>query len=270
MSLSSIAPSDYPLTLSKHLQSDGYDTTATNSFCNGQTPHCLFSPIHYEAGYAYPLIVWLHGPGDNENQLRTVLPLVSMRNHIAIGPRATTPEHKIIERQEAGEYPVANLKTTGANAKTTGALTHTTFHWTQACDEIVKATEHVQDCIDIATRRYHVHRDRIFIAGYDCGGTMALRIALENPQLFTGAISLGGSLPRGLNLLRRINEARNLPLLISNSFDSRKYPPQQASDDLRLLHAAGFSLDLRQYPCGDELTTKMLSDMDQWILDRIC
>ena len=258
MSLSSIAPIDYPLTLSKHLQSDGYDTTTTNSARDCLTPHCLFAPIHYEAGYAYPLIVWLHGPGDNENQLRTVLPLVSMRNHIAVGPRATAAECQEAESNKS------------AAPETAGTLARTTFCWTQTCAEIVKATQYVLDCIEIATSRYHVHHNRIFIAGYDCGGTMALRIALENPQLFAGAISLGGSLPRGLNLLRRINEARNLPLLISNSLDSQRYSPQQACEDLRLLHAAGFSLDLRQYPCGDELTTKMLSDMDQWILDRIC
>ncbi len=255
MSLSSIAPSDYPLTLSKHLQFDEYNTTAANSASDCLTPHCLFSPIHYEAGYAYPLIVWLHGPGDNENQLRTVLPLISMRNHIGVGPRATTAECPEAERSKSA---------------TAGTLARTTFYWTQTCEEISKATEYVLDCIDIATSRYHVHRNRIFIAGYDCGGTMALRIALENPQLFAGAISLGGSLPRGLNLLRRINEARNLPLLISNSLDSQRYSPQQACEDLRLLHTAGFSLDLRQYPCGDELTTKMLSDMDQWILEQIC
>jgi len=264
MSLSSIAPSDYPLTLSKHLRSGEYDTSVTSVPHDNQTPHCLFSPIHYEAGYAYPLIVWLHGPGDNENQLRTVLPLVSMRNHIAIGPRATT-----VERHNAENGTPAHLET-GTHQETEASRTHATFRWKQVSKDIVKATQYILDCIDIATRRYHIHRNRIFIAGYDCGGTMALRLALENPQLFAGAISLGGALPRGLNLLRRINEARKLPLLIANSFDSQRYSPQQACEDLRLLHAAGFSLDLRQYPCGDELTTKMLSDMDQWILDRIC
>ena len=145
-----------------------------------------------------------------------------------------------------------------------------TFCWVQSREEITGAVESVLDCIDIASNRYNIHRDRIFIAGYDGGGTMALRIALENPQIFAGAISLGGSLPRGLNLLRRINEARKLPLLIANSLDSQKYLPKQACEDLSLLHAAGFSLDLRQYPGGDELTTKMLSDMDQWVMNRFC
>lgn len=283
MSISSIAPSDYPLTLSKHLQSELYGPVEVESARENLTPHCLFSPIHYEAGYAYPLIVWLHGPGDNENQLRTVLPLVSMRNHIAIGPRATSLESICTDGKESVDEVLGDEVTdNGAKGELGkgklakgqlamgGASGPATFCWIQSREEITRAVEYVLDCIEIATNRYHIHRNRIFIAGYDCGGTMALRIALENPQIFAGAISLGGPLPRGLNLLRRINEARNLPLLIANSFDSRKYIPEQACDDLRLLHAAGFSLDLRQYPCGDELTTNMLSDMDQWILNRIC
>jgi hypothetical protein len=26
---------------------------------------------------------------------------------------------------------------------------------------------------------------------------------------------------------------------------------------------------LRQYPCGDDLTTSMLGDLDRWIMDQI-
>ena len=205
-------------------------------------PYSIFVPIHYEPGYAYPLIVWMHGPGDNENQLRTVLPLVSMRNHVAISPQGTD--------LDVGQR---------------GA-----FCWKQSGPSILEASDRTLDCIRIAMERYHIHPERVFIAGYDCGGTMAMRIALENPEYFAGAISIGGPLSRGQNLLRRINDARHLPLLFAVSSESSQYPPADACDDLRLLHAAGFSLDLRQYPCGDELTTKMLSDMDAWILNRIC
>jgi phospholipase/carboxylesterase len=206
------------------------------------TTYSIFVPIHYEPGYAYPLIVWMHGPGDNENQLRTVLPLVSMRNHVAIAPLGTDPDSDV----------------------------HGAFCWKQSGPSIIEATDRVLDCIRIAMKRHHIHPERVFIAGYDCGGTMAMRIALQNPEYFAGAISIGGPLPRGLNILKRVNDARHLPLLFAISSGSSRYTPTDACDDLRLLHSAGFSLDLRQYPCGDELTTKMLSDMDSWILNRIC
>src|SRR5690349_8769366 len=53
--------------------------------------HALFAPLHYEAGYAYPLVVWLHGPRDNEHQLKRIMPNVSMRNFVAVAPRGTQP-----------------------------------------------------------------------------------------------------------------------------------------------------------------------------------
>ncbi len=231
-----------PFSLGKHLE-----TVETLSSRIGDprlfvTPHSLFAPIHYEDGYAYPLVVWLHGPGDNENQLRTVLPLVSMRNHVAVAPRGTS-----------------------ADGDLRGA-----YRWKQTSEDIAEATQRSIDCIEIAMDRYHIHRERIFIAGYDCGGTMALRIALENPEYFSGAVSIGGPLPRRFNLLRRINTARHLPLMLAGALDSQKYPSEQVCNDLRLLHSAGFSLDLRRYPCGDELTTKMLSDLDCWIMQQVC
>ena len=50
----------------------------------GDFAHALFAPIHYEPGYAYPLIVWLHGCGGDERQLRQLMPLLSLRNYLAV------------------------------------------------------------------------------------------------------------------------------------------------------------------------------------------
>ena len=46
----------------------------------GIHPHAFFAPLHYESNYAYPLLVWLHGSGDDESQLKRIMPLVSLRN----------------------------------------------------------------------------------------------------------------------------------------------------------------------------------------------
>ena len=51
---------------------------------------------------------------------------------------------------------------------------------------------------------------------------------------------------------------------------SEQYALESVMDDLRLLHFAGFSLALRLYPEGDELTTTMLADLDCWIMDQFC
>src|SRR3954470_13867118 len=49
--------------------------------------YATFAPIHYEKRYAYPLLVWLHGDAGSERELRQIMPLVSMRNYVAVAPR---------------------------------------------------------------------------------------------------------------------------------------------------------------------------------------
>jgi phospholipase/carboxylesterase len=204
------------------------------------TPHALFVPMHYEPNYAYPLLVWLHGPGDDERQLQRIMPLVSLRNYVAIGPRAP------------GKIP--------------GSRGH---DWRQEEADIDVAETSIFNCIDLISARFHVAPHRIFVAGFGSGGTMAFRIGLRNPQRFAGALSLGGAFPSGHMPLARLTHARKLPLFIAHGRDAEHYSIDRSCDELRLFHSAGLSVTLRQYPCGDELTTHMLSDMDRWMMELV-
>ena len=207
-------------------------------------PHMLFAPLHYESGYSYPLIVWLHGAGDDEHQHKRVMPLVSMRNFVSIAPRGTQPT--CVGEQREG------------------------FAWQQTAEEISQAEQRVMSAIEIASDRYNIAEQRIFIAGFQDGGTMAYRIALNNPHRFAGALSLGGGFPQGHQPLRLLNELRNLPLFLATGVEGSLYPQETLCQDLRLFHSAGLSVSVRQYPCADELTTVMLSDMNRWVMDHVC
>ena len=52
--------------------------------------YSLYVPLHYERNYAYPLLIWLHGPSDDERQLRTIMRHISVRNYVGVAPRART------------------------------------------------------------------------------------------------------------------------------------------------------------------------------------
>ena len=238
-----IAPSSTPLL---HAQSQAYSFGVPQRLSGAENApvvaaHSSFTPIHYEQGYAYPLIVWLHGSESNEKEVLQVMPLVSARNYVAISPRGT--RHSRLNR---------------------GA-----YSWGQSQDEIVEAAERVESCVEFAQEQFSIHPKRIFLAGHASGGTLALRLGMEYPELVAGAISLGGPVPRGLRPLKRINAARKLPLMLSVS-PGEGYSLATVMADLRLLHCAGFSLALRLYPEGDELTTVMLSDVNRWIMESFC
>jgi phospholipase/carboxylesterase len=207
-----------------------------------RSPFATFEPIHYERGYAYPLLVWLHGAAGSERELRHVMPRVSTRNYVAIAPRGCTPD-----RRHSGRYD-----------------------WQQTSDAIEASESLVAGSLAAATRQFNVHPRRVFLAGYGTGGTMAVRLAWNNPARFAGVVSINGPLPSSLRPLREINELRRVPCLLATTRDSQIYPQDCVCNDLRLLHSAGCTVALRQYPGADELTREMLSDMDRWLMELVC
>jgi len=206
------------------------------------TPHATFAPIHYEPGYAYPLVIWLHSAEGDERQIRQVMPKLSMRNYVAIAPRGTCEI-----RTERRSYA-----------------------WRQTADSIDEAESRVLDCIAIASERFNVHEQRVFLAGVGCGGTMALRTAWNHPGRFAGVASIGGALPAAGRPLRNVNALRALPCFMATGRTSEHYPEVDVCRDLRLMHSAGCTVALRQYPCGDDLTTTMLEDLNRWIMGIVC
>ena len=82
-------------------------------------------------------------------------------------------------------------------------------------------------------------------------------------------LSVGGPFPTGLAPLAQWRQIRRLPLFIAQGRDSELYPFLVTRDELRLFHSAAMHVTLRQYPCGDELTTQMLHDMDVWMMERV-
>jgi phospholipase/carboxylesterase len=239
----SVLPHPYP-SLSPTLESTFQVDSASFSTQAIDFPHVLFAPLHYEAGYAYPLIVWLHGCGDDERQLRRVMPLVSMRNYAAVAPR-------------------------GIRLPDQGGGSREHYGWMQTEDHILRAEQRVFDGIELASRQYNIHPQRVFLTGFDHGGTMAMRIAMSHPSRFAGVISLCGAFPTGRTPFGNLVTARRLGVFLASGRHSREYPAASVCEDLRLMHTAGLSITLRQYPCGQELTPQMLADMDRWIIEQI-
>lgn len=205
-------------------------------------PHILFSPLHYESGYSYPLLVWLHGVGDDERQLLRVMPTISMRNYVAVAPQGIAVENQ--------QKPHFDWPCTGNG---------------------VSATEtRVFDCIELAKTKCNIANHKIYLVGFGTGGTMAIRLGLEYPDMFAGVLSLTGRFPQDRTIFRRWNQTKNLPFFISVGKDSTTFSPTDAANDLRLLHTAGLDVSVRQYSCGQELTPQMLQDVNRWIMEKVC
>ncbi len=217
------------------------DPTQATSFSEVAAGHAFFLPLHYTPAYGYPLVVWLHNNGFNENQLDQVMPYISVRNYIGVGVRAT---------------------------KAADAAGHR-FDWHQGTAAIGAAHDAVITAIDEAVERFSVNADRIVLAGYRDGGTMALRIAMRQPDRFAGAVSLGGPMPQGA--IRNVVQLREkrLPMLWQWGGAREEFTTESLNSDCRMAMAIGGQVEVRQYPGDDEMDTVVLKDIDDWIMRQI-
>ena len=148
-------------------------------------PLRTFLPTGYEPNYPYPLLVFLHGHGGSEEQILRLAPRLSRRNlRLYQPPRAA-------HRWRAHRRP--------RRAYTWG---HDDGADSQVEDYVFRAIEQTR-------RRYHVHSERIYLAGFCEGAALAYRLGLLYPGAFGGIVSLNGTMPRGGPLLR-LPEVRHL------------------------------------------------------------
>ena len=207
------------------------------------SPQTFFVPVHYESNYRYPLVVWLHSDGFNENQVNHLMPHISTRNYVAVGVRGTRAADSIGHR----------------------------FDWHESPAAIDVAHEKVMCAIEEARDRYSVHNERVVIAGYHKGGTMAIRLAMRQPNVFAAVASFGGSVPQGVGALANLNSLREQPLkmLWQVAEDSPTYDNSKLKSDIRIAQLIKAKVEIRQYKGDDEMNTTALADFNTWIMTRI-
>jgi phospholipase/carboxylesterase len=217
---------------------EGYYTTEVQS--PRPLPIRTFAPIGYEPRYPYPLIVFLHGDGGSEEQILKLAPRVSRRNYVSIGLRG----------------PVC----LGPNRK--GRVG---FSWGDAND-LPLIEDYLLEAIRETRRHYHIHSERIILAGFAEGATLAYRMGLMFPDKINGVVALNGHMPRHDRPLLRLPEARSLRVFIGHGIANSVVPTSLVQADRRLLYAAGMDVEMKTYPTNHRLHSHMLRDVNRWII----
>src|SRR5262245_10669167 len=208
-------------------------------------PVRTFLPTGYEPRYAYPLLVFFHGHGGSEEQILRLAPRLSRRNFICIGLRG--PQG--LEPRPDGR-PGYSWGPDGT------------------CDALIE--DYVLRAAEQTRRSYHVHSERIYLAGFCEGATLAYRLGLLFPDRFAGVISLNGGLPRRGGPLLRLQEVRQLRVLIGHGIANAVVPLSLARADRRLLYMAGLDVKMHTYPATHRIHLDMLRDIDRWVMRHVC
>jgi phospholipase/carboxylesterase len=211
-------------------------------------PKCLplrtFLPTGYEPNYAYPLLVFFHGHGGNERQVIGLAPRLSRRNFICIGLRGPL---------EAGPRPNGRMG----------------YAWGAPHDYDSLVEDYVFRAVEQTRLKYHVHSERIFLAGFCEGASLAYRLGLSFPDRFGGVISLNGAMPRQGGPLLRLPDVRRLKVLIGHGIANAFTPLTMAQADYRLLYTAGLDIRMHTYAATHRLHPDMLRDVNRWIIQAI-
>jgi phospholipase/carboxylesterase len=206
-------------------------------------PVRTFLPTGYEPNYPYPLLVFFHGHGGNEEQILRLAPRLSRRNYICIGLRGG----QFLGERADGRFGY----TWGAEGR---------------CD--AHTEEYVLRAIEQTRRSYHIHSERIYLAGFCEGATMAYRLGLTFPERFAGVISLNGILPPRGTWFLRLPEVRQLRVFMGHGFANAVVPLSTARNDFRLLYTAGLDVEMHSYPATHRLHPDMLRDINRWIIGQ--
>jgi phospholipase/carboxylesterase len=217
-------------------------------------PHLLFSPMNYEPNYAYPLLVWLHGIGEDERQLTRIMPAMSVRNYVAVAPRGW-----LIEQPTSS--PVFDLSVT--------AILHRPkklYDWVLSDENLATAEQRIFDCIAVAQERCNIADHRIFIAGFGTGGTAALRLATLYPECFAGVAAFGAEIQADNHICPSWHATQPLSLLLGIDQSASDHACQM----VELCHTSGLSVDVQEYPETKRLSSPMLQDLNRWMMQIVC
>lgn len=208
-------------------------------------PLRTFLPDPYEPRYPYPLVVLFHGRGGNEEQVLRLAPRMSAQNFVFVSLRG--PE-------QLG---------TRADGRPACGWGHP--------DPAEFCAEYVRLAVALTRRTYHVHSERVYLAGVNEGCEPAYRAAFALADQVGGVIALNGALPRptpGAPLFR-LDLVRNLRVFLGHGVANVDCPRAVADRDYRLLYAAGADVQYRTYPTGHRVHSEMLRDVNRWIIGNV-
>ncbi len=207
-------------------------------------PVRTFLPTGYEPHYPYPLLVFFHGQGGSDEQIVRLAPRLSRRNYVCIGLRGPEP---------ASQRPDGRLGYSwGAEGQNDGLV-----------------EDYVLGAVEQTRRNYHIHSERIYLAGFSEGAAHAYRLGLNFPQKFAGVISLNGTMPRTGTPRLQLPDVRQLRIFIGHGIANAIVPLSLARADHRLFYAAGMPVHMSTYPTNNRLHPNMLRDVNRWIIDKL-
>ena len=141
----------------------------------------------------------------------------------------------------------------------------------QVRDQLDGLVNDVESLVRMMRRQYHIHSERIFLAGFGSGASAAMELILKKPEWFGGAACLCGSFSQLQIPSFRFRELQNKRVLLATSASDRSRSVREVVAAGRMLYSSGMQIGTRVYQdTGSRPSNKMLSDVNHWLMDDVC
>jgi len=187
-------------------------------------PHRLFVPEHYESGYAYPLLVWLHSDHSSEYEVDHVMQSLSLRNYVAVGLRGNRSSNRSSQ----------------------------VFRWGCSVTDYALNEECIFHAIEEIAGSMSIDTSKVFLGGFGKGAMLAQWVGLRNPEQVAGVIACNGPFPSNKRALALWKQARGLPVLAMQSSDSKRFGVDQMISMMKTAHRAGLNYRLMRFESRSE------------------
>lgn len=207
--------------------------------------HRLYYPTNFVPTYDYPLVVWLHSQDSSEQELDGVMDALSDQNYLAVAPRAN--------RRCKSKRRV--------------------YKWGENVLDYAFAEDTVWECIESALDHLPVRSDRVFLAGFGHGGTIAQWIGWQSPHSVAGVVSLSGPMPSLQGSMTQWKSIKELPVLFAQRKGATICSESDLSYAMQMAHRSSLSyrfLQLRSeqdsFDESNELSTSMLAAANRFLM----
>jgi phospholipase/carboxylesterase len=204
-------------------------------------PVSIFVPERYEERYAYPLVIWFHGEGKDEDQLEGVMHAVSPQNYIGLGLRGN---HECLHG--GYRWNMGSLKF--------GALPLLDLLHVTACR---------------MRRAFHIHSERIFVGGCDFGASVALQVLAERPDWFAGGVLLNPCWSPADPTAEHLQNLRGMPILQAVSRCATDQNLARNVETVRLLRSAGVRLTVELFDRVPDVESGDVRFVDHWLMHQL-
>ncbi len=192
-----------------------------------------------------PLLLLLHGYGSNEEDL---MGLASQ-----LDPRLLYISVRAPYALDFGGFAWFNIEWGPQGVR---------FDFEQA----LQSLEQIFSLLDLLQQEYHP--ERVVVAGFSQGASMALAAALRQPHAIAGVAALSGVC--GPEILPEDRESvRGLPVLMTHGRQDEVIPIAQARESKDLLQTLPVELQYCEYDMGHAIDQACLEDLHAWLGVRL-